>query len=111
VSTGDIIFYRRPDGSTTAHRLVKIKGQKDKPVLLTKGDALKYTDPPVTSDQVMGRVIMIEGHGKRFRLNGWTGRIFNRLIAWAARRHYPNQRMVVRYINRLGWLCLGRRIK
>lgn len=111
VSTGEIIFYRRPDGSTTTHRLVKTSGRRDSLVLLTKGDALKYIDPPVSPAQVMGRVIMIEGSGRKLRLNGWAGRVFSRLIAWAARRHYPNQRRVVRYIDRLGWFCLGRRIK
>jgi signal peptidase I len=111
VSAGDIIFYRRPDGSTTAHRLVKINNRKDSMVLLTKGDALKYADPPVTPAQVMGRVIMIEGRGRKLSFNGWGGCVFNWLIAWAARRHYPNQRRVVRYLDRLGWFCLGRRIK
>jgi signal peptidase I len=111
VSMGDIIFYRRLEGSTTAHRLVKINDWKDSIVLQTKGDALKYADPPVTPAQVMGRVIMIEGHVRKLSLNGWAGRVFNWLIAWAACHRYPNQRMVVRYLDRLGWFCLGRRIK
>jgi signal peptidase I len=111
VSMGDVIFYRRSDGSTTAHRLVKINDRKDNMVLLTKGDALKYTDAPITPAQVMGQVIMIEGRGRKLKLNGWAGRIFSRLIAWSARRHYPNQRRLVRYIDRFGWFCLGRRIK
>ncbi len=111
VSTGDIIFYRRPDGSPTAHRLVKVSGRKESISLITKGDAMKYIDPPVTDTQVMGRVILIEGHGRKLRLNGWPGRVFGRLTAWFARGRYPNQRRVVRYIDRLGWLCGGRRVK
>jgi signal peptidase I len=111
VSTGDIIFYRKQDGSTTAHRLVKVSCRKDKTVLLTKGDALKYTDLPVSPAQVMGRVILIEGRGRKLKLNGWTGRMFGRFVAWMTRRHYPNQRRIVRYIDRLGWLFGGRRTK
>jgi signal peptidase I len=111
VSIGDVIFYRKQDGSTIAHRLVKVSCRKDKTVLLTKGDALKYTDLPVSPAQVMGRVILIEGRGRKLKLNGWTGRMFGRFVAWMARRHYPNQRRIVRYIDRLGWLLLGRRTK
>jgi signal peptidase I len=110
VSTGDIIFYRRPDGSTTAHRLVQIKSREDSMILITKGDAMKYADPPVSDKQVMGRVIVIEGQRKKLRLNGWPGRFFGKVTAWLARGRYPNQRRVIRYIDRLGWLCGGRRV-
>ena len=111
VSTGDIIFYRRPDGSLAAHRLIKINGREDSLILITKGDALKYIDPPVNDTQVMGRVILIEGQERKLRLNGRPGRFLGRLIAWLARGRYPNQRRVVRYMDRLGWLCGGRRVK
>jgi signal peptidase I len=111
VSRGDIIFYRRPDGSPTAHRLVEIKSRGNSIVLITKGDAMKYADPPVIDKHVMGRVITIEGQGKKLRLNGWPGRFFGRVTAWLARGRYPNQRRVVRYIDRFGWLCGGRRVK
>ena len=108
VGIGDIIFYRRPDGSSAAHRLVKITGKKDGLILITKGDALRFVDPPVTSGQVMGRVINIEGNGRTLKLNGWPGGIFGRLIAWTARGRYPAQGRVVRYIDAFGRLLLGR---
>ncbi len=111
VGIGDIIFYRRPDGSLTAHRLVKINSRKDGKVLITKGDAMKNIDPPVNDTQVMGRVILIEENERKLKLNGWSGRVYGRLTAWFARGRYPNQIRVVRYIDRLGWLCGGRRIK
>ena len=111
VGIGDIIFYRRSDDSLAAHRLIKITGTKDRIFLFTKGDSLKYIDPPVTSGQVMGRVIGIEGNGRHFKLNRWPGHVFGRLVAWMARGRYPNQRRVVRYIDRFGRLLLGRRIK
>jgi signal peptidase len=111
VSTGDIIFYRRPDGSPTAHRLVEIKNRENSTILITKGDAMKYADPPLNDKQVMGRVIIIEGRGKKLRLNGWPGRCYGKATAWLARGRYLNQRRIIRYIDKLGWLCGGRRIK
>ncbi len=111
VGIGDIIFYRRPDGSSAAHRLVKITGTKDGLILIAKGDALKYADTPVNSRQVLGRVITIEGNGRELRLNEWRSRVFGRLVAWTDRGRYPNQRRVVRFINRLGRLFLGRKTK
>ena len=111
VGIGDIVFYGRSDGSMTVHRLIKVAGTKDRTILFTKGDSLKYIDPPVTSRQVMGQVIGIEGNGRQFKLNRWPGHIFGRFVAWMARGRYPNQRRVVRYIDRFGWLLLGRRIK
>jgi signal peptidase I len=111
VGIGDIIFYRRQDDSLAAHRLIKITRRKNRTILFTKGDSLRYTDPPVTGGQVMGRVIMIEGSGRQFKLNNWPGHVFARLVAWTARGRYPNQRRLVRYIDRFGRLLLGRRIK
>ena len=111
VITGDIIFYRRPDGSPTAHRLLRIKGRKGNISLITKGDAMKYSDPPVTGAQVMGRVMLIEGRGRELRLEGWPECFFSRLTAWFARGRYPNQRRIVKYIDRFVWVCLGRRAK
>lgn len=111
VSTGDVIFYRRPDDSVTAHRLVKENKHKDNTVLITKGDSLEYFDPPVTGGQVMGRVILIENHDRKLQLNGWTGRVLGRLTACFARGRYPNQIRLVRNTGRLWWLLGGRRIK
>jgi signal peptidase I len=111
VSTGDIIFYRRPDDSLIAHRLIKIHREQDMTALITKGDAVNLTDQPIARQQVMGRVITIEGKGRKLKLDGWTGRIISRLIAWTARGRYPSQRRLVRYIDRFGWLLLGKQTK
>ncbi len=111
VGIGDVIFYRRPDGSPVVHRLVKITSNMYGLILITKGDALKYVDAPVNSRQVMGRVITIEGNGRELKLNEWRSRVFGRLVAWIARGRYPNQRRVVRFIDRFGRLFLGRKTK
>ena len=68
---------------------------------------MKNFDSPVTDAQVMDRVILIEGNGRKLKLNGWPARLYGRLTVCLARGRYPNQRRVVRYIDRLGWLCGG----
>ncbi len=111
VNIGDVIFYRRPDGSVTAHRLIKINEKRDSKALMTKGDSLGNFDPPVVGEQVMGKVILIESHKRKLRLNGWSGRAFGRLTACFARGHYPNQIRLIRNTGRFWWLLGGRRIK
>jgi len=110
-SIGDVIFYRRAEGSLTAHRLIKKNRNKDIMVLITKGDPLSYFDPPIPVEQVMGRVISIELQERQLQLNGWLGRPFGFLIALFARGHYSNQARLVRNLGRLWWLIGGRRIK
>jgi hypothetical protein len=107
---GDVIFYRRPDGSMTAHRLLKMTGEGNNTVLITKGDSLSYLDPPVPVGQVMGRVIRIEGKSSRLSLTGRAGSLFGSFIARSARGRYTNQGRVVRNLGRLWWLVGGRRL-
>jgi signal peptidase I len=108
---GDVIFYRRSDGSLTAHRLVKLNLQKGEMSLITRGDSLNYCDPPVQPEQVMGRVVRIEGGGRQMRLTTGSGRIFGFIIAWFGRGRYSNQKRIMRNLGRLWWLTGGRRIK
>ncbi len=109
-SIGDVVFYRRSDGSLTAHRLIKVNHHKESTVLITRGDSHKYYDLPVPSEQVMGRIIRIELQERQLQLNGWLGRPFGFLIALFARGHYSNQARLVRNLGRLWWLIGGRRI-
>jgi signal peptidase I len=107
---GDVIFYRRSDGSLTAHRLVDITGQQNDGVLVTKGDSLKYYDPPVPAGQVMGRVILVEDRERQLPLKGWPGRWLGFYIACLARGRYPQQMRFVRNLGRVWWFIKGRRI-
>jgi signal peptidase I len=110
-SIGDVIFYRRSDSSFTAHRLINVTGGSGGDVLLSRGDSLNYFDPPIQPEQVMGRVIQIEGSRKQLILTGWLGCPFGFIIALFSRGRYPNQRRVIRNLGRLWWLIGGRRIK
>lgn len=109
--TGDIIFYRRTNGMLVAHRLISQKNQKDNTDLITKGDSLKHYDPPISTGEVLGRVVRVEGRNRQLSLKAWPGRPFGFLIACFNRGRYRNQGRLVRNLGRLWWLLKGRRIK
>jgi hypothetical protein len=108
---GDVIYCRRLENSFMAHRLIKVVSQNGGKAMLTRGDDLGYFDPAVPIEQVMGRVIRIEGDRKQLTLTGWPGSLFGFLMALFALGHYPQQIRVVRNLGKLWWQLGGRRIK
>jgi signal peptidase I len=66
ISSGEIVLYSR-EGRMFVHRVVACAGQslaaQGDPFLTTRGDRLLYNDPPVTSTELLGRVISIERAG------------------------------------------------
>jgi hypothetical protein len=87
ISLGEIAVYLR-DGRLFAHRVVARVGGHDDPRLVTRGDRLSHHDPPISSSELLGRVISIQ-HGDELgyrkvrpaaRLNGW-GQIIVRVLA------------------------------
>lgn len=77
---GDIALVRRSSDSLTLHRLVgKMKGSQS--LLIFQGDAVNQSDEPVTSTQVIGRVIEIQKAHKRISLQGWLPLVRNWLLA------------------------------
>jgi signal peptidase len=111
VNSGDIIFCSHVEGAFVAHRLIKTKKAQGSISLYTKGDSLRYYDPPVLPEKVLGRVIQIERRGKRLILTNWPWCIFGVLIAYFARGRYYNQDRVVRNLGRLWWITGGRRLR
>ena len=77
VRRGDIILYRAERG-LIAHRVLKLRGELDAPVFITRGDASTSCDAPVDASQVLGRVICVERNGRRLSLKGRRARIFCR---------------------------------
>ncbi len=63
---GDLILFRDGQGLPFLHRLIKM--DKMASTVQTKGDALRYRDRPVNSDNVLGRVCMIEKEKALFGL-------------------------------------------
>ena len=77
VRHGDIILYRSPRG-ITAHRVIHIQREANSIVspqghsflITTRGDSLKVVDPPLTSDQILGKVFSVERDGRTVALYG-----------------------------------------
>jgi signal peptidase I len=66
IACGEIVLYSR-EGRMFAHRVVGRAGRVEQPfavqsesLLITRGDRLRYNDPPVSSSELLGRVISIE---------------------------------------------------
>jgi hypothetical protein len=107
LNIGDIVFYRLPIGTYVIHRLIKKNGNA---TLITKGDNQPHYDTPISIDDVLGRVVQIEGGGKRVKLNGWPSRMLGWLIAWLAHGYGLNLTRFSRHLGRLWWLIGGRRV-
>lgn len=61
---GDIILYRRDD-CTVMHRVVMKFADR----IITKGDALRQIDPLVLPQDICGRAVAYERHGKKHALD------------------------------------------
>jgi signal peptidase I len=67
ISPGEIVLYSR-DERLFAHRVVARAGGHHDSRLITRGDRLSYTDPPVSSLELLGRVTSIQcGDGRGCR--------------------------------------------
>jgi signal peptidase I len=64
ISSGEIVLYSR-EGRLFAHRVVARAGTQDDPRLITRGDRLSYSDPPVSSSELLGRVTSIQSADRR----------------------------------------------
>ncbi len=77
ISIGNVVLFWR-DGRFFAHRVIAVACNSDEPCLITRGDRLCYDDAPVSSAELLGRVISIEradGRGyrtvQRAQICGW----------------------------------------
>jgi hypothetical protein len=66
---GDIVLYRRDDG-TVMHRVVMKFADR----IITKGDALRQTDPPVFPHNICGRAVAYERQGKKHAIESLGSR-------------------------------------
>jgi len=112
---GDIIVFPLGD-ILVAHRLVARRQRQGMVVLLAKGDAEPYFDPPVQPGELLGVVRALRRSGvvpaTRLGCTGWTARLIARISysagrsAWIARRATailpgPLQRMALGAISLL----------
>jgi len=63
VSPGDIVLFSR-HGRLFAHRVVGRKAELENPRLVTQGDAMSTADPPIASEEFLGKVSQILYAGK-----------------------------------------------
>lgn len=92
ISPGEVVLFAHHDGFA-AHRVVEKVGGPQRPQLITRGDRLRQADPPVSPEEVLGRVTAILRGGRRIdprltrrgRVTSW---IFSRsdLCTWLALR-------------------------
>ena len=108
VRHGDIILYRSPRG-LTAHRVIRVQeetnstvGSYSPPFQFTmRGDSLKIDDPPVMSDQILGKVFSAERNGRTVALYGTRAIIIQKTRLFLFRL----KRCVVCTLSRMKVLC------
>lgn len=80
ISIGDIIVCQRRD-RMAAHRLMKKYIDNRKIVLVTKGDTFSEFDEPLDSEDMLGKVTVIERKGRRLRINNGLYGVINTFCA------------------------------
>jgi len=89
VSEGDIVLFRR-HARLFAHRVLRT----NESTIVTRGDALPYSDSAVGENEVLGRVISVDRNGKCIRPSGrWS--LAQRAIAIVVRSSDFAARVVV----------------
>lgn len=101
ISSGEIVMYSRK-GRLFAHRAVRCVGSPEPSLLITRGDRLRDDDPPVSSTELLGKVISVQrGNSPEMptvpRLNGWK-----RIIVYIFRNSDLATYLYVRLAARLG---------
>lgn len=107
INIGDIVLNRQPSGAYIVHRLIKRDGAA---TLVTKGDSQSNYDVPFAAEQVIGRVVQIEGRRKRMKLSGGPGRVLGWTMAQLDRGRGRTMKRIRRNLGRLWWLIGSRRI-
>jgi hypothetical protein len=95
---GDIVLFAR-NGRLVAHRVVERVISQDRPFWITRGDRLRHNDPPVSRDELLGRITAIQRGNRRIvpRLTFWS-----RLASWLLCRSEFCTRVMVHFTRRDG---------
>jgi hypothetical protein len=93
ISLGEVVLFAQ-NGRLFVHRVVgrnevSAAVNPEKPRLITRGDRLHHDDPPVSSRELLGRVVSIERDSRNIELapHGSNGR-FARLLRASDRATY-----------------------
>jgi len=82
LSMGDIVTFER-DGLSVTHRVLWVMRRNNGTILLTKGDNEVIMDRPVSTDQVLGKVVAVKRGNQTLQLNNPSWRFVNRLLGMA----------------------------
>lgn len=93
VAEGDIVLFGRYS-RFFAHRVVKKDNCAGQARVLTRGDAMNVSDPPLGENELLGRVSFIVRNGKLFEPNKSLG-LSERLVATLLSRFEIAARVVV----------------
>ena len=77
ILVGDVLCYEKPPGRLFLHRVIKRTGEQ----FVTKGDALDFTDV-IFLEEILGKVVAVERHGRVRRLDTRWARGRNRAIVF-----------------------------
>jgi signal peptidase I len=64
ISPGEVVLFLQK-GRLFVHRVV---GRAEEPYVITRGDRLRHNDPPVSSRELLGRVVSIERDQQKIEL-------------------------------------------
>jgi signal peptidase I len=90
ISSGEIVLYAR-EGRIFAHRAVGRTSDSEHALLITRGDRLRHNDPPVSSSELLGKVISIQrssGQAKTTSQPGGFSCVLSRLLQSSDRATY-----------------------
>jgi signal peptidase len=97
IQSGDVVLFQR-QGQLVAHRVVQRLGGPGGNLLITRGDRQSAADPPITKEELLGRVteILCGNHRKvpRLTFGCWVG-------AWILSRSDFLTRVSLHLSNRL----------
>jgi ATP-binding cassette subfamily B protein len=79
LSEGDVLVFKS-SAKWIAHRLLKIKKENGKTILITKGDSCIRKDHPVTEDNFIGKVISFQRKNKEKNINTDLQKKINRFF-------------------------------
>ncbi len=80
IYVGDVLVYGTP-GKLYAHRVLKIEHREGNDVFLLKADRSYSFDQPVTSEQVLGKVIEVRGSNGHLIFNSFFWRYLNYILS------------------------------
>ena len=93
ISAGEVVLFLQ-NGRLFVHRVVgrnvvSAAGNTEEPCLITRGDRVRHDDPPVSSKELLGRVVSIERNNRHIELaSHGSNSLFARLIRASDRATY-----------------------